>query len=144
MTAEEVISALRLTPHPEGGYFREVYRSNARTQPLDGRSVRSAVTTIYFLLRAGEASRWHRVASDEVWHFYDGVALELSTADGDFSNITRRLVGPYDGGGPEPVQVVPAGIWQSARSTGVYSLVGCTVAPGFEFVDFEMRPEDPV
>ena len=138
MTADEWISALRLAPHPEGGHFREVYRSPLRTQPLDGRSDRSAVTTIYFLLRAGEVSRWHRVASDEVWHFCGGDPLELSMSNDDsLESVTSVLLGPY-GNVMEPVRIVPAKTWQSARSTGMYTLAGCTVAPGFEFADFEM------
>ena len=139
MTADELIAALGLAPHPEGGYFREVFRSTSRIPPLDGRSDRSALTTIYFLLKAGDVSRGHRVASDEVWHFCGGAPLELSTsADAAFDPVTRRLLGPYDGR-TEPVRVVAAGTWQSARSMGDYTLAGCTVGPGFEFDDFELR-----
>ena len=138
--AADLIASLRLVPHPEGGHYGEVYRSNARVQPDDGRAERVALTTIYFLLASGEASRWHRVASDEVWHFYEGDPLELFTADGDFADVSRALIGPA-AGGTQPVHVVRARRWQAARSTGAYTLVGCTVAPGFDFVDFEMLQE---
>ncbi|CAN5905795.1 cupin domain-containing protein [soil metagenome] len=140
--AAHLISSLGLAPHPEGGYFREVYRSAARVQPLDARAERAALTTIYFLLAAGEVSRWHRVASDEVWHYYEGDALELITADSHFDRLTHHLLGPV-GEGARPVQVVPADSWQAARSTGAYTLVGCTVGPGFEFADFQMLHELP-
>jgi predicted cupin superfamily sugar epimerase len=138
MTAHEWIAALNLAPHPEGGYFREIYRSGSRVQPGDGRAIRAALTTIYFLLPAGDASRWHRVASDEVWHYYAGDPLELSMSDdATLGRVTSTRLGPYDSR-TEPVRIVPAGTWQSARSTGAYTLAGCTVAPGFEFADFEM------
>src|SRR5688572_16952553 len=135
--ARDLISRLELARHPEGGYFREVHRSRARVRRSDTTSDRAALTTIYFLLPEGEVSRWHRVASDEVWHFYEGAALELFTTDADFATVARRLVGPLDTG-TAPVHVVEAGEWQAARSAGPYTLVGCTVAPGFEFADFEM------
>ena len=135
--AAELITSLGLTPHPEGGHFREVYRSGSRVRPLDARAERTALTTIYFLLAAGEVSRWHRVSSDETWHFYEGDPLELFTADVGFEYVTRRVLGPA-GGGTEPIHVVQAHYWQAARSTGAYTLVGCTVAPGFEFADFQL------
>ena len=140
--AAGLIDALDLTPHPEGGYFREVYRSAARVQPADGRAARLALTTIYFLLVAGQVSRWHRVASDEVWHYYEGDALELLVADAGFDVVSRRQLGPV-GHGIEPVQVVLAGEWQAARPAGRYTLVGCTVGPGFEFEDFQMLDSLP-
>ena len=135
--AADRIRELGLTPHPEGGYYREVFRSAARVQPLDGRTDRLALTTIYFLLAAGQVSRWHRVASDEVWHHYEGSPLELLVADDGFHDVSRRLLGPV-GDNREPVRVVMAGEWQAARPTGAYTLVGCTVGPGFEFSDFQM------
>ena len=140
--AAELIEGLGLAPHPEGGYFREVYRSAARVHPLDGRPDRLALTTIYFLLVAGQVSRWHRVASDEVWHYYEGDPLELVVADAGFDNVSRRLLGPV-GDDREPVRVVMAGDWQAARPMGPYTLVGCTVGPGFEFADFEMLDSLP-
>jgi predicted cupin superfamily sugar epimerase len=135
--AVDLIETLGLIPHREGGHFAEVYRSNARVQPSDGRGHRAALTTIYFLLAAGELSRWHRVASDEAWHYYEGDPLELWVADRDFRGVSTRVLGPA-GDGTQPVQVVVAHEWQAARSTGAYTLVGCTVGPGFEFSDFDM------
>jgi uncharacterized protein len=140
--AGELISSLGLVPHPEGGHFREVYRSASGVRPDDGRPVRSALTTIFFLLARGEVSRWHRVASDEAWHHYEGAPLELFTADREFGEVTRRVLGPV-GTGAGPVHVVPAGAWQAARSLGAYTLVGCTVGPGFDFADFEMLRDLP-
>jgi len=140
--AGELIRTLELTPHPEGGYYREVFRSPARVHPLDGRTDRLALTTIYFLLVARQVSRWHRVASDEVWHYYEGGPLELLAADAGFNRVSRRRLGPV-GDKTEPVHVVPAGEWQAARSMGPYTLVGCTVGPGFEFADFQMLDSLP-
>jgi uncharacterized protein len=140
--AAQLIASLRLAPHPEGGHFREIYRSTSRVRPADERAERAALTTIYFLLTAAEVSRWHRVASDEVWHHYEGDALELFTADSEFATVTRHLLGPI-GAGAQPVHVVAANQWQAARPTGAYALVGCTVAPGFEFADFQMLEELP-
>lgn len=119
-----------------------MYRSESGVLPRDGRGERSALTTIHFLLREGERSRLHRVSSDEVWHFYEGDPLELLWTDPDFTQLRRARLGPV---GPDtaPVAVVPAGWWQAARSTGVYTLVGCTVGPGFDFADFEMLADDP-
>lgn len=135
--AAELITALALSPHPEGGYFREVHRSAASVDPLDGRTERSALTTIYFLLVAGEVSRWHRVASDEAWHFLEGDPLALHEAHAGFDRVATRILGRF-ADGAEPLRVVAAGSWQAARSTGDYTLVGCTVGPGFDFGDFEM------
>lgn len=135
--AAALIQSLALSPHPEGGYCREVYRSTSIVRPDGGRTDRTALTSIYFLLAAGDVSRWHRVASDEAWHYYEGDPLELWVADGDFRGVSRRMLGPA-GEGTQPVQVVVAHEWQAARSTGAYTLVGCTVGPGFEFSDFEM------
>jgi uncharacterized protein len=115
--AAELIRALGLRPHPEGGYFRELYRSDTRVQPSDGRSDRAAATTIHFLLVAGTHSRWHRVQSDEIWHFYEGDGVELFMAPPACDAMRRVVLGPAvatDG----PVQVVPAGWWQAARRVG--------------------------
>lgn len=138
MTAEDVIRLLDLQPHPEGGHYREMFR-DPRT--VDGRSVGTA---IYFLLKAGERSHWHRVDAAELWHFYDGAALELEIAD----DAGRRVVilGPDLAAGQRPLAVVPIGAWQAARSRGDgkpgdWTLVGCTVAPGFDFAGFEMAPD---
>jgi predicted cupin superfamily sugar epimerase len=137
MRVSELINSLGLAPHPEGGHYREIYRSPSRVRPLDGRPERAALTTIYFLLAQGEVSRWHRVGSDEVWHWYEGAPLELFTADDHFTTVSMRRLGPADDE-TQPVAVVPAMVWQAARSIGTYTLVGCTVGPGFDFEDFEM------
>jgi uncharacterized protein len=140
--AEHLISVLDLQPHPEGGHFREVFRSSGRVQPEDTRGQRSALTTIYFLLRAGEQSRLHRVTSDEIWHFYEGDPLDLLWLDSEHSHLQRVRVGPV-ASDIEPVAVVPAGCWQAARSIGAYTLVGCSVGPGFDFADFQMLSDNP-
>lgn len=140
--AAQLIAALGLVPHPEGGHFSEVFRSAACVRPLDERAERTALTTIFFLLAAGEVSRWHRVASDEVWHFYEGAPLELMVADSALCEVERRTLGPV-AGQVRPVQVVPAGAWQAACTTGAYTLVGCSVGPGFEFTDFQMLRDLP-
>ena len=141
--AAHLISTLGLQPHPEGGHFREIFRSTANVQPQDGRGERSALTTIYFLLQAGEQSRLHRVTSDEVWHFYEGDALELLWAGPGYIQVQQVRLGPVSPS-MAPVAIVPAGCWQAARSTGAYTLVGCSVGPGFDFADFRMLSDSPV
>ena len=138
--AVALIRDLALAPHPEGGFYREIWRSTQRVEPADGRGSRSAITEIYFLLPAGAVSRWHRVASDEIWHHLEGAPLELLIAPPDKSRVERFELGPL-GPDQEPVHAVPAGFWQMARSLGDYSLVACTVGPGFEFADFEMQSD---
>jgi hypothetical protein len=137
--AKDLIRELRLQPHPEGGYFREIFRSAHKVQPLDERSARCALTTIYFLLVKGQHGRWHRVASDEAWHFYEGDPLEVYWIDGRDA-VHQELLGPGTSNA-HSMCVVPAGCWQAATPLGEYSLLGCTVAPGFEFQDFEMLSE---
>jgi uncharacterized protein len=132
----ELISELRLEPHPEGGYFREVFRSADKVKPLDRRPVRSALTTIYFLLLKGQHSRWHRVASDEAWHFYEGDPLVVYWIE-SWNAAHEEVLGSAPPNG-RPLCVVPARCWQAAKPQGEYSLVGCTVGPGFDFKDFEM------
>jgi predicted cupin superfamily sugar epimerase len=133
LSADEVIRRLSLSPHPEGGHFRETFR-DPRTLP-DGRA---ASTAIYFLLRRGERSHWHRIDAAELWHWYAGAPLRLSMA-GD--GPTKTLVlGPDLTSGAQPQAVVPAGKWQMAESFGDWTLCGCTVAPGFEFRHFELAP----
>jgi predicted cupin superfamily sugar epimerase len=141
--AVELIQRLRLTPHPEGGYYRELFRSDSVVRPADGRPPRSALTTIYFLLAAGAHSRWHRVTSDEVWHVYEGSPLELLLASPALDQVERIVLGPAT---PihEPVRAVPAGWWQAARPQGAYVLAGCSVAPGFDFADFNFLRDDAV
>jgi predicted cupin superfamily sugar epimerase len=132
--ASQLIRSLQLQPHPEGGYYRETFRSATRVV-VEQRPARSALTTIYFLLAAGGFSAWHRVRSDEVWHWYEGEPLELLLGSPDFSILRRHTLGPV---GPvtQPAFTVPADWWQAARPLGSYALCGCTVAPGFEFEDF--------
>jgi len=127
--ADRIIALLDLKPHPEGGYFRETFRDTG------GPEGRAYSTAIYFLLKAGEASRWHRVDAAEVWHFYRGAALELRIGKDTY------VLGPNMDEAQAPQVVVPPHAWQSARSLGDYTLVGCTVAPGFEFGHFEIAPE---
>jgi hypothetical protein len=127
--AEEVIRLLGLAPHPEGGFYAETFR------PAGPGGGRGASTAIYYLLREGEVSAWHRVRdADEVWHHYLGAPLELRTVD-----ATVRL-GSDLAAGEQPQAVVPAGAWQTARTLGGWALVGCTVAPAFQFSSFEMAP----
>ncbi|MEI6322618.1 MAG: cupin domain-containing protein [bacterium] len=138
-TVEEFIARLGLKPHPEGGFFVESFRSPLEQTLPDGR-VRAASTAIYFLLPCGAFSAWHRVSSDEVWHFYDGDPLGLITLnrEGILENAT---LGREIASGQRPQFVVPAGVLQAAKPLNGeygYSLVGCTVAPGFDFNDFEM------
>ena len=133
----ELIRDLNLIPHPEGGFYARIFMSSSRVEPADGRGARPGLTTIYFLLPEGAFSRWHRVTSDEVWHFYEGAPLELLQMSADLVSLTRVALGPLTGG-QAPVHTVPAGDWQAARSTGAYTLVGCTVGPGFDFQDFTM------
>ncbi len=133
--AREVIELLGLKPHPEGGWFRETFRDEHHLE-----AGRPASTAIYFLLAAGEASHWHRVDAAEVWHFYAGAPLIL-TLSPDEREVSEIRLGPNLASGERPQAVVPAGCWQSARSLGHWTLVGCTVAPGFSFEGFEMaRP----
>jgi len=133
-SAADIIARLELKPHPEGGHYRETFRD---TQ-LDA-SGRSLSTAIYFLLARGERSHWHRIDAVEVWHYYAGSALILQIAD-DGDQRSVRL-GPYLAAGEVPQAIVPAQAWQSAESTGDWTLVGCTVAPGFDFAAFELAPK---
>ncbi|HWA18595.1 MAG TPA: cupin domain-containing protein [Devosia sp.] len=131
MTAAEIIALLELKPHPEGGWYRETF-----VDAIPGGRARS--TAIYFLLEAGQISHWHRVDAAELWHWHAGAPLELSIATaGRRETLTLGADLP---GGERPQGVVPPGAWQSARSRGQWTLVGCTVAPGFEFSRFELAP----
>lgn len=132
--ARQLVERLGLEPHPEGGWYREIHRS---TQMFETpRGTRSALTSIYFLLEQRQYSRWHVVGSDEVWHHGDGAALELLVYRPDSRELTHRVLGPV-GTAQEPIAVARAGEWQAARSLGAWSLVGCDVAPGFDFEDFQ-------
>ncbi len=134
MNAEEVIDRLDLRPHPEGGHYRETFRD----QPAGGG--RGAVTTIYFLLKAGERSAWHRIDATEIWHHHAGAPLRLDLADADGNNARSLTLGTDFAAGEVAQGVVPPNAWQSARSLGVWTLVGCTVTPAFLFEHFEMAP----
>ncbi len=133
-TAAEIIARLDLKPHPEGGHFRETFR-DSRTH--DGRATSTA---ILFLLARGERSHWHRVDAVEIWHYHAGAPLALSIVDGAKEEIVR--LGADVHAGEYPQAVVPARAWQAAESLGDWTLVGCTVAPGFEFEGFELAPPD--
>jgi predicted cupin superfamily sugar epimerase len=135
VTAADIIARLELKPHPEGGHYRETFR-DARTDA--GGRARS--TAIYFLLARGERSHWHRIDAVEIWHYYAGSALTLKIAD-DAGQWSFRL-GPDVAAGELPQAIVPAHAWQSAESSGDWTLVGCTVAPGFDFAAFELAPKD--
>ena len=133
-TAADIIARLALAPHPEGGHFRETFRD-----PRTDASGRACSTAIYFLLARGERSHWHRIDAVEVWHYYAGSALVLQIADDGGPRIVR--LGPDLAAGEVPQAIVPAQAWQAAESCGDWTLVGCTVAPGFEFANFEMAPK---
>ena len=133
-SAAEVIRLLDLKPHPEGGHFRETFRD---LRKVDG--ARAASTAAYFLLARGERSHWHKVDAAEVWHYYGGAPLALSIAD-QAQRSTVQL-GPDLAAGERPQAIVPAGVWQAAETLGAWTLVGCTVAPGFEFSGFRLAPK---
>ena len=135
LSASDVIKLLGLKPHPEGGHFCESFR--------DDRAVaggRAASTAIYFLLARGERSHWHRVDAAEVWHYYAGAPLMLEITEHAGTPVKRVTLGPDLAAGERPQAVVDAGAWQAAASLGDWTLVGCTVAPGFHFAGFELAP----
>lgn len=129
MTAEEIIALLDLKPHPEGGWYRETFRD---AQTVGGRS---AGTAIYFLLKAGERSHWHRVDAAEIWHWHAGGPLRLQ-----IEGQADVILGADLAAGQRPQGVVPAGAWQAAEPMGDWTLAGCTVSPGFDFAGFELAP----
>ncbi|MEO0773350.1 MAG: cupin domain-containing protein [Pseudomonadota bacterium] len=133
MDAQAIIDALGLQPHPEGGHFRETWRA-------DGEG-RAAGTAIYFLLEGGQINRWHKVDAAEIWHFYAGDPLLLRKSETDDGPAERHVLGPDLTSGAQPQVIIPPGWWQRAECTGAYSLVGCTVSPGFEFDHFELAPD---
>jgi predicted cupin superfamily sugar epimerase len=138
---KQLIESLDLQPHPEGGYFKEVYRSSQTLESPQNGQYRSAVTDIYFLLTETQISRLHKVAHDEIWHFYEGAPLRLLDIASDGQQATEVFLGQQE----IPVNykhTVGANRWQGAQSTGDYSLVGCTVAPGFDFADFSFLADD--
>ncbi|MCO6180239.1 cupin domain-containing protein [Ciceribacter sp. RN22] len=133
MRAEDIVAALGMQPHPEGGWYAETFRDAADVG-------RGHSTAIYYLLTAGQRSHWHRVRdAAEVWHYYAGAPLALRHAPDGMTVETIRL-GPAVLTGERPQAVIPANCWQAAESLGTYTLVGCTVAPGFQFSAFEMAP----
>ena len=134
---QALIDRYGLAPHPEGGYYREVYRSGLRLNSPAAGEDRHAATHIYFMLTEGQVSRFHRVVHDELWHFYQGAPLRLHQYDGNA--VTSATIGPDR----DYMAVVPGNVWQAAESTGEYSLVGCTVAPGFDFADFSFLGDVP-
>jgi len=134
--AADIIRLLGLKPHPEGGHFAETFRDDATC------GGRAASTAIYFLLARGERSGWHRLDAVEVWHHYAGAPLALTIAPGAGAPVRSLRLGGDLAAGERPQAVVPARAWQAAESLGDWTLVGCTVAPGFEFAGFELAPPD--
>jgi uncharacterized protein len=137
LTAADIIARLELKPHPEGGHYRETFRD----ERLD-ESGRSRSTAIYFLLARGERSHWHRIDAVETWHYYAGSALVLQIAEDEDGDQRSVRLGPNLAAGERPQAIVPAQAWQAAESTGDWTLVGCTVAPGFDFAKFELAPKE--
>jgi predicted cupin superfamily sugar epimerase len=135
VTAEDVVRLLGLISHPEGGWYAETHRDRS----ADGG--RGASTAIYYLLKAGELSAWHKIDADEVWHWYAGAPMVL-TISPDGHDAHARHLGADLARGQRPQILVPAGHWQTAESLGAWTLVGCTVAPAFSFDGFELAPSD--
>jgi len=136
LSAREIIRLLGLQPHPEGGHFRETFRD-----PETDAAGRSVGTAIYYLLEAGEVSEWHRCDASELWHHYAGAPMVITISPNGHDAAAHHL-GPNLAAGQRPQILVPKNHWQSATSLGAWSLVGCTVSPGFEFAGFEMAPEN--
>ncbi len=132
MTGAEIIEHLGLAPHPEGGWFRQTWIAEDGPRPSG--------TCIYFLLQAGERSHWHRVDATEIWHFYAGAPLTLRLAETEAGPAVAHALGPDLTAGETPQVIVPAQHWQSATTTGDWTLVGCTVSPAFRFEGFELAP----
>ena len=136
LTAEDIVRRLDLKPHPEGGFYRETFRDTR----VDGQG-RAVSTAIYYLLGLGEVSEWHRVDATEIWHYYAGapmvITLSANGHDAQAHHLGQNLLR-----GQAPQVIVPADCWQTATSLGAWTLVGCTVAPGFDFAGFEMAPPD--
>lgn len=130
--ADDIIARLGLAPHPEGGHYRETWVADGPGRPM--------ATCIYFLLRAGEKSHWHKVDATEIWHFYAGAPLVLSLAPDETGPATEHMLGADIAAGARPQLIVPPAYWQKARSTGDFTLVGCTVSPGFRFEGFTLAP----
>lgn len=133
MTAEEIIALLHLAPHPEGGWYRQTWVADGPGRP--------AGTAIYFLLKAGESSHWHRVDAAEIWHHYAGAPLIISISETEAGPARDCTLGPDLSSGARPQIIVPPHHWQAARTTGGWTLVGCTVSPGFRFEGFDLAPD---
>ena len=140
--SRELISTLNLQPHPEGGWYREIHRAQATVTRADGRTNRSALTVIYFLLERGQYGAWHVVASDECWQYLEGDPLDLLLFDAASDRRESIELGPITAD-RRSTAVVPPGVWQAARPKGDYTLVQCTVAPGFDFADFALLRDSP-
>lgn len=140
--ARVLIDGLALAPHPEGGFFREIHRSAETVLSPRSKAPRHCLTDIYFLLLAGQVSRFHRVLHDELWHFYEGAPLLLFEFDEVSGELRATRLDPA-GNPPTYGACVIGGTWQAAVSSGEYSLVGCTVAPGFDFADFSFLADHP-
>ncbi len=137
MTADDVIALLGLQPHPEGGYYTETFRD-----PATDAQGRSRSTAIYFLLRRDETSHWHKVDAVETWHWHAGAPLQLRIAEQAGAAVQTITLGNDLAAGQRPQGIVPTGWWQAAETLGAWTLVGCTVAPGFDFAGFELAPKD--
>ena len=136
MNADQIIKSLKLKPHPEGGWYKQTWKSE---DTLSGRASR---TSIYFLLKAGEVSHWHKIDSVEIWHYYDGSPLILRTAIDENCPVKTQILSPDLNKSHAPQILVNKNLWQSAETTGDYTLVGCTVSPGFEFSKFILAPKN--
>ncbi len=133
MTANEMIEALELKPHPEGGFYRQTWEGDD--------SPRASGTCIYFLLTEGQRSQWHKVDAVEIWHFYSGAPLKLRISETETGPVKSLVLGSDLTVGEVPQGIVPKNAWQSAETTGAWTLVGCTVSPGFRFEGFELAPD---
>jgi predicted cupin superfamily sugar epimerase len=138
--AKEIIRLLDLAPHPEGGWYRRTF-ADASPTLTSGDGARPASTAIYYLLQAEEMSAWHRIDAVEIWHYHAGAPISLTLSPPDGVGMTAHTLGPDLRAGCRPQVVVPTGWWQTAVSLGAWTLVGCTVAPGFDFAGFELAPE---
>lgn len=136
MKARDIIRLLDLQPHPEGGHYRETFRDSRADA-----NGRATSTLIYYLLEAGETSEWHRVDAAEIWHYYAGAPMVITISENGHDARAAHLGAQLEAG-QRPQLVVPAGWWQTATTLGEWTLVGCTVAPGFDFAGFEMAPKD--
>ena len=134
MTADDIIAHLDLTPHPEGGFYRQTWVADGDGRP-EG-------TCIYFLLKSGESSHWHKVDAVEIWHYYAGAPIILSMAADDDGPAVDHILGPDLLAGEAPQIIVPKDHWQAAKTTGDWTLVGCTVSPAFQFEGFTLAPPE--